>query len=81
MKPSAEGRRRTIDLVVSGTMSERMRQSFPDLDVTTVEEGTRLRGPVADEAALHGLLERCQALHLELVSVTMSPETAPDHAD
>jgi hypothetical protein len=69
VKPSVAGRARAVEVVVSGTMSDRMRRSFPDLQAATVPEGTRLTGTVADEAALHGVLARCRDLHLELVSV------------
>jgi hypothetical protein len=44
-----------------------------DAEVEPVE--TVLHGPVADQAALHGLLDRLQALGLELVEVRRLPPT------
>lgn len=83
MKPSVEGRVRAVELVISGSMSDRMQRSFPELQVEVVPEGTRLSGTVPDEAALHGLLARCRDLRLELVSVRAgqpSPTTADERA-
>lgn len=54
---------------MAGAMTDRMRRSFAGLEASSVAEGTRLRGTVPDEAALHSLLVRCRDLHLELVSV------------
>ena len=77
MERSALARARVVEVVVTGTMSDRMRRSFPDLRAVTVPEGTRLTGTVADEAALHGVLARCRDLHLQLVSVrSRDAETA-----
>ena len=39
-------------------------ESLPDLDGCV-----RLAGPVQDQAALHGLLHRLYALHVELIAV------------
>ncbi len=61
-----------VELVVAAAMTDRMRRSFPELQASTVPEGTRLSGTVTDEAALHGVLTRCRDLHLELVSVRSS---------
>jgi hypothetical protein len=38
------------------------------------EEVTILRGPVPDQAFLHGILERIRDLNLHLLSVTEKPE-------
>lgn len=58
-----------VEIVVRGSMSRRMLTSFSDLDASPAPEGTMLRGEVTDEAALHGILERCRDLRLELVSL------------
>jgi hypothetical protein len=45
----------------------------PDSDGTTI-----IHGPVADQAALHGLLQKVRDLGLPLVSVTqVEPDQAP----
>lgn len=48
-----------------------------DLDLSHTTDGTTvLRGPVADQAALHGLLHKLRDLGLPLLSVT---QTDPDN--
>jgi hypothetical protein len=43
---------------------------FDGLDVRVLEdEGTLLRGPLADQAALHGVLARVYALNLTLLAL------------
>jgi hypothetical protein len=43
---------------------------FEGLEVTSDESGrTRIAGPVADQAALHGLLAKIRDLGLPLISV------------
>jgi hypothetical protein len=47
--------------------------------ITHAGDGTTvLRGPVADQAALHGLLQRVRDLGLPLISVTRIDPTNPD---
>ena len=41
---------------------------------------TVLLGEVADQAALHGILDRVQALGLELIEVRRLPESVPRDA-
>lgn len=40
-------------------------------------DGTVLRGPIADQAALHGLLARCRDLNLTIMALTN--ESRPTH--
>jgi hypothetical protein len=52
---------------------------FAGLRLTHLEgEETLLSGPVADQAALHGLLERIRDLNLRLISVTYSGPLTQD---
>ena len=56
---------------------------FDSLTVTQADDGTtELAGPLADQAALRELLDRIQALGLELVDVRRLPdEPAPDNGE
>ena len=58
---------------IRGRVSEPVLESFEPLtsDVEPVE--TILHGPVRDQSELHGILERLQALGLELVEVRKLP--------
>ncbi len=56
---------------IRGYLDERWSAWFEGLAVTHTEDGdTILQGPVADQAALHGLLARIRDLNLTLVAVT-----------
>jgi hypothetical protein len=56
---------------LDGRLDERWAGWFDGMTVTTDGDGTTtLRGPLVDQAALHGLLRRVHALGLALVSVT-----------
>ena len=51
---------------------------FDGLSVTTEDDGTTvIRGPVVDQAALHGLLQKLRDVGLPLVSLTQVPPDAP----
>jgi uncharacterized protein (UPF0128 family) len=53
---------------VLGQVGPAAREAFADVDVHVEPPETVLSG-VLDQAALHGLLERIQALGLELVDI------------
>ena len=54
-----------------GRLDARWATWFDELSLTTEDDGTTvLRGPVADQAALHGLLQKVRDLGLPLISVT-----------
>jgi hypothetical protein len=66
------------ELRVSGHLDDRRAAWFDGVDLTRESDGTTtLRGPVADQAALHGLLTRVRDLGMILISVR-AIET-PDH--
>jgi hypothetical protein len=51
---------------------------FEGMTVTRTETGeTVISGYVADQAALHGLLNRIRDLNLELISVRQLPKEGP----
>ena len=55
---------------IKGQMNPQWKVWFEGLAITLDEDGdTLLSGPVADQAALHGLLKKVRDLGLPLVSV------------
>jgi hypothetical protein len=61
----------TYELRVHGHLDERWSSWFDGLTLTHEPDGTTtLRGPVADQAELHGLLAKVRDLGATLVSVT-----------
>jgi hypothetical protein len=59
------------EIRVGGRLPARWAAWFDGLTVTAETDGTTaIRGPVADQAALHGLLERVRDVGLPLVSLT-----------
>ncbi len=67
-------RRTSYEIHIKGRVSEQLLGVFEGMDATVQSAETVLRGPVLDQAALHGLLDRIQALGLELVEVRRLPE-------
>ena len=62
-------RRYTIRL--QGHLDPRWAAWFDGMTLATADDGTTaVRGPVADQAALHGVLQKVRDLGLPLVSVT-----------
>lgn len=56
---------------IEGHLGEHWVDVFDGLDITLMDDGnTLLRGPVVDQAALHGLLRRIRDSGMTLVSVT-----------
>jgi hypothetical protein len=72
-EPSASGsspHTGTYEIRVKGHLDRRWAASFDGLALTHGADGTTvIRGQVADQAALHGLLHRMRDLGLPLVSV------------
>jgi hypothetical protein len=64
------------EIRVKGVLGSSWSAWFDGLRVTSVEPGqTTIAGPVADQAALHGLLAKIRDLGLELLEVR---RTDPD---
>lgn len=53
---------------VAGRLSDRARDAFPAMEVDTAPVETVIRSEAIDEAGLHGLLELCRTLGLEVTS-------------
>jgi hypothetical protein len=66
----------TYQIRIEGHLGSQWMGWFDDLTITLEEDGqTLITGPVADQAALHGLLKKVRDLGLPLVSVNpVEPE-------
>jgi hypothetical protein len=59
------------EIRLKGHLDSRWAASFDGLTLTNESDGTALiHGPVVDQSALHGLLQRIRDMGLPLVSVT-----------
>lgn len=60
------------EILIQGHLDRRRLRQFEDLAITHLPPDlTLLAGPVADQAALHGLLSRIRDLGVTLVSVQL----------
>lgn len=58
------------EIWIAGQLSTCWSDWFDDLEVCPLEDGgTLLRGPLADQAALHGVLARLYTLNLTLLAL------------
>lgn len=62
------------EIRIRGRLTDSMLAVFEGLTASVEPGETVLRGPVRDQAALYGLLDRIQSLGLELVEVRRLPE-------
>jgi predicted ester cyclase len=72
---------RGYEIRVRGRLGQTFRAAFPSLRVRTRGDETVLSGPLADRAALYGVLAEIETLGLELVElrqVAAEPQPAPD---
>lgn len=70
---------RLYDIRVKGHLDARWAAWFDGLALTRCNDGTTvMHGPVADQAALHGLLRKLNDVGLPLISVS---QTEPEHPD
>jgi hypothetical protein len=58
---------------VRGRLGQTIRSAFPALQARASGGDTPLAGPLADRAALHGVLRKIEALGLELLEVRRLP--------
>ena len=62
-------------LVVRGELDGRFAYLFNGMRMECVKGTTELTGSVIDQAQLHGFIERCEELGLELLSVEQTSQT------
>jgi hypothetical protein len=64
----------TYEIRIRGRVSRALLQSFEGMDSALEPVETVLHGPVRDQAELHGLIDRIQALGLELIEIRRLPK-------
>jgi hypothetical protein len=57
------------EIRIKGRLSDSVSGAFEDFTASVKPAETTLRGEVRDQSELHGVLERLQALGLELIEV------------
>jgi hypothetical protein len=68
------------EIRIRGRLSDSLLAAFEGLTTTVQPVATVLYGPVQDQAALYGLLDRIQSLGLELVELRQLPTSADEVA-
>jgi hypothetical protein len=63
----------SYQILVRGHLGAATLRAFPELRAEALGRDTILRGAVADQAALHGVLAQIEALGLELLEVHRVP--------
>ena len=61
------------EITVRGRLSAALAEGFDGLSATASGPDTVLRGEIADQSALYGVLERVESLGLELLDVHRRP--------
>ena len=70
--PTPPETRRCYELRLEGRLDQHWSAWFGGLELTAEDDGTTsLRGVVADQAELHGLLAKVRDLGIPLISVTV----------
>jgi hypothetical protein len=62
------------EIHVRGRLSDALLPAFPELTSRVLPVETVLTGPVEDQSALLGLLERVESLGLELLEIRQLPD-------
>ena len=65
----------TYEIRIKGRVSRALLDSFEGMQSDLEPVETVLHGPVRDQSELHGLIDRIQALGLELIEVRRLPRT------
>ena len=66
----------SYEIRIRGRVSRAVLDAFEGFDSGVEPVETVLHGPVRDQAELHGLIDRVQALGLELIEVRRLPPNA-----
>ena len=67
------------EIRIQGRLDDRWSAWLDGLELVRAEDGTTvLRGPITDQAALHGLLHKLRDIGLPLLSVTRTDQDQPD---
>ena len=77
-----KSKRAIYEIRIRGRLDEDWIEWFDEMALTHTDEGqTILAGPVPDQAALHGILNKIRNLNLELVSVTQIEADSKDEVN
>ena len=68
----------SYEIRVRGRLTDSLLAAFEGMRASVEPPETVLQGPVQDQAALYGLLDRIQALGLELLEVRRLPDPPGD---
>jgi len=61
----------TYEIRVQGRLDDRWASWFDGMEIVTGDDGsTLIRGPVVDQSALHGLIQKVRDLGVPLISIT-----------
>lgn len=64
---------------VKGRLAPRWSAWFDGLDIEAAADGTTvIRGPIVDQAALHGLLQKLRDIGMPLLSLAETPTSTAD---
>lgn len=73
MRPDISPHTGDYEIHIKGRVNEAFRFAFEELTITVEPIETVLRGVNLDQAALYGILDRIQALGLELIEIRRLP--------
>ena len=68
-RPCRKHQAAIYEIIIEGRLDNGWAAWFDGFTLTQHDEQTRLTGPVADQAALHGLLNRIRDLGVVLIAV------------
>jgi hypothetical protein len=83
-RPSAPSAPQRYEIRVRGHLGATMRRAFPALQAEQQDRDTLLRGLLADQSALYGVLAQIESLGLELLELRRlpaGPATSTKHPD